>query len=147
MIKRIKDHLKDNSGDLYFQMMICLIAVVALLALSFNIVTATTQKVWLDDKLNDITRIVAVEGDTTTVAVDRVIEEIETRMGGEITFECPDPSDWFDESEGEVQLNGIVNVNYFNDNYVVVRILNIDIPITIDLTKIAISERYYKPSA
>lgn len=152
LISSMKKHLKSNSGDMYFQMLICLMSVIIIVAFSFNVVTVMTQKVWLDDKLNDITRIVAVTGSTKDDQIEKIEKEISAKMDrldenkkGYLTFDCPKDGDWFNESKGEVQLNGIVEVNYTYDGYPAIEILNIEIPIDINLTKLAISERYYKP--
>ena len=72
MMNFIKSYIKNNKGDMYIQTLICLIIFVMVFLFIFQASSSMTQKMWLDDKLNDITKIIAVTGDVSCDEVSAV---------------------------------------------------------------------------
>lgn len=143
MVKRIKAHVKSNGGDMYIQMLICMVCLLGLLAFAFQITATLTQKIWVDDQLNDITRIIAVTGDVDNEDVEEIILRITDKMGGRIEIT---PAEWFDEGEKLVQLGTTVKVKYLNDAFPVIKLGDFTVDIEVDLSRQGISEVYFKPT-
>ena len=145
MVKRIKAHVKNNGGDMYIQMLICITCLLGLLTFAFQVTTTLTQKIWIDDQLNDITRIIAVTGDVDDAAIEDLTEKIIEKMGGQIVI-TPKNNEWFNESEKLVQLGTVVKVQYFNDEFPVLQMGDFVVNIDVDLSRQGISEVYFKPT-
>ena len=147
MIKKIRNHVKNNSGDTYISLLICLIVAIPAIVFIFQASSAMTQKMWLDDRMNDITSVIAITGDVSCAEVDAIEADIIDKMGGSFTYSS---SAWVDslkspDADGRVQLGGIVNVTYTNAQYPVIKIADdLILHIDINLTRQSISEKYFK---
>lgn len=142
MLKLLKKHLKSHKGDMYIQMLICMGCLIGLLAFAFQVTETLTEKVWLDNQINYISREIAITGQTSNEQIDEYVAEIVERLGG--TLEIV-PDSWFNEASHKVQLNTPVKIIYYNEEFPVINLGNHVIGIEVNLTRHAISEVYYKP--
>lgn len=139
---RIKNHLKDNRGDIYIQMLVCTMILLLVSIIIFTLITSVSNKMWLDNKLDYITKTVATTGSTKGSLLSEVINEITDRFGGTISF----VADYIDEDEekARVQLDAPIEICYHNDEYVALNIFGIKVSTVIDLHRTTISSVYYK---
>lgn len=151
MLKKIKNHLKTNNGDLYIEALISLIVLVVVFAALIQMSTAMVQKIWIDNKLNDISKIVAVNGSwidpDNNNKYDEILNienQIENKMGenGEITYHYENEKLSY---PGMVQIGDSATITYTYDDFPVLDILNkYNLAVDIDISKTAVSEVYHK---
>lgn len=137
---RLKKHLRNHSGDMYIQMLICMLVFLITSVIVFTLASSMTDKLWLDEKLEDIANLVSSTGRVDTESVQRVSKQITDRFGGEIYFE----GTFLDEDKTRVQLNDQVYVCYHHDEYTIMSIFGVDISTEINLSNMAISGVYFK---
>ena len=139
---KIKKHIAQNDGDMYVQMLICVFLFVAVLMFMLQVSSAMSQKLWIDEKLNDLQKLVSIQGCTETADIQAIEKEVLNRFGGEITYDCT----YVDEDKQTVQLGNVVHIRYYNDALPIIKIHDGTIDITVNIQRQAISEVYYKPS-
>ncbi len=143
MYKKIKQHVKQNNGDVYIQMLLCTTVLLLISVIIISVASSINTKLWLDEQLNDIVRLVETTGRTESAAISAIEDSITDRLGGQITYH----GEFIAGAEGgRVQLNDTVYVNYYCDQYVAVNIAFFPISTEINLTKAATSNVYYKTS-
>lgn len=148
MLNKIKKYIKNNRGDTYISFLICITIAIPIFVFVFEASSAMTQKMWLDDRINDITNVVAITGDVSCEDVSLIENDIQDKMGGDFVYTS---TAWVNPSktpaeDGRVQLGGIVNVTYKNEQYPIIKISDdFILHIDIDLTRQSISEKYFKP--
>ena len=148
MFNKIKKYIKDNRGDTYISFLICIVIAIPIFVFIFEASSAMTQKMWLDDRINDITNVVAITGDVSCQEVSIIENDIQEKMGGNFIYTS---TAWVNPAktpieDGRVQLGGIVDVTYKNEQYPIIKISDdFILHIDIDLTRQSISEKYFKP--
>ncbi len=142
MFQRLKQHLSDNNGDVYIQMLICTTIMLLISVIIISVASSINTKLWLDEQLNDIVRIVENTGCTKSDGIAEIEQAIKDRLGGSITYDGTFIRG--DSAKGLVQLNDVVYVVYHHDNYVAVDILLFPIATEINIAKPATSNVYYK---
>ena len=159
MFKKITNHLKNNKGDVYIEALIALMGLVVVFAFLIQVSTAMVEKMYIDNKLTSIAKIVSMKGgwiDPDTGDIRSEIEKIQSDMtdklgGGEITYTTektyssrPDNSSY--GPDGFVQIGDTVNINYNYPDYEVLNILDdkLEIKVDIDISKTAVGEIYHK---
>lgn len=143
MFKRLKDHLRDNSGDVYIQMLICTLILLLISVIIISVASSINTKLWLEEQLNDIVRVVENNGSTETPAGEAIEQAIIDRLGGTITYEGRFIND-NNDNKGLVQLNDTVMVKYHCDKYTALKIIGIEISTPVNISKPATSNVYYK---
>jgi hypothetical protein len=111
-----------------------------IIAFVFQVANTMTQKIWIDDRLNDITKLIAVQGKTQTEEIKSIENDIIDNMGGSISYETT----YKDAVEHKVQLGTVVKVKYNNSAFPIITINDFNVSITVDIVRQAISEVYYK---
>lgn len=142
MLTRIRNHLQDNHGDVYIQMMICLTVFLLVSVVVFTVASSLNTKLWLDERLNDISKIVDATGTTKSDAILALEQSITDRLGGRVTYEANFLND--DPNAGLVQLNEKVKIVYTNDKYTVMSVFGQEIATEVYVYKTAVSSVYYK---
>lgn len=143
MFKRLREHLRDNKGDVYIQMLICTLTLLLVSVIIISIASSINSKMWLEEQLNDLVRVVENTGCTTTEAGTNIENVIKAKFGGTFTYEGQFINNNSDH-KGRIQLNDSVVITYHCDEYVALRILGVDISSPINLQKLATSNVYYK---
>lgn len=145
MFKLLKRHLKDKTGSEYIEMLICMMSLLVVAVILFSACTTLVQKLWLDEKMSDIAKLVNSSGTTKSEAITELENAIKNKFGGgEITYETNYLND--DANEAKVQLGNVVVIKYDKDNYDAISVGNIfNISSQIHLSKTAVSDVYYKP--
>lgn len=142
MLTTIRNHLRDNHGDVYIQMIICLTVLLLVSVVVFTVASSLSKKLWLDERMNDISKIVDSTGTTKNEAISDIELSITNRFGGHVRYETNFLDD--DPEKGLVQLNEKVKIIYHNDKYTVMSIFGNDISTEINIYKTAVSSVYYK---
>lgn len=142
MLKKLKQHLHGNTGDIYIQMLLCTTIMLIVSVIIISIASSVNTKLWLDEQLGDIVRLVESSGCTETPAIEAIEKNITDRLGGEITYVGPFINN--DPDAGMVQLNDTVHLVYHCDEYVAVNIAMFPISTEINISKAATSNVYYK---
>ena len=157
-MRKIKRMLKDRRGDVYIPLLIslCILAVAMVVAVSIG--SAMNTKMWLDEKLNDMARIVSANGAIQTEQLTNIENEIIDRLGGQITYEgdflIPDVMNGYtpfsgsiaasDSRDIRIQLNDVVYIHYTNNAYAAISVGEFTIDSDIDLRTMGVSNVYYK---
>ena len=155
---RFKKMWRDNHGDVYIPLMIsmCILAVAFVVAVSIG--SAMNTKMWLDEKLNDVAKVVSSNGTIQNERITELEEEIVERLGGSISYEgtflIPNGVGSYEVFTGTipasdareicVQLNDVVYVVYHNDQYAAIHIGDFVMHTDINLRSMAVSNVYYK---
>lgn len=160
VLKKITRHLKNSKGDVYIEALIALMGLIAVFAFLVQVSTAMVEKMYIDNKLTSISKIVSMNGgwiDPDTGAVRNDIQKIQDDMtaklgdGGSIIYTTektyssrPDGSSF--GPDGFVQIGDTVTINYLHPDYEVLNILDgkLEIKIDIDISKTAVGEIYHK---
>jgi hypothetical protein len=148
MLKKIIRHIKNNKGDVYIEMLISMLIIMGLFAGMLQMSTAMIQKMWIDNKLTDITKIIAVEGTWDVPEIDVIEEEIMQKMSerggseGEIKYHYANKDENYPNL---VQIGDPVDVIYEHKDYEVLNIFDkYKMSVDINVSKTAISEVYHK---
>jgi hypothetical protein len=136
----MKRHLKDNNGDMYIQMLICTTIMLLISVIIISCASAINTKLWLDEQLGDIVKIVENTGCVKSPEIENISKAITDKLGGDIYF----VGDFLDVGDGTVQLNNKVELHYHCDNYEVISLLAFPISTEINLVKTATSNVYFK---
>lgn len=140
MFKKLIQHIGDNRADIYIQMLICTTIMLIVSVIIISCASAINTKLWLDEQLGDIVKIVENTGCTKSAEIDNITKAIVDKLGGEISFD----GEFLDAQEGTIQLNHKVDLHYHCDNYEAVRLIAFPISTEINITKTATSNVYFK---
>ncbi len=140
MLQKIKQHLKENNGDMYIQMLICTTIMLLISVIIISCASAINTKLWLDEQLGDIVKIVENTGCVKSPEIENISKAITDKLGGDVYF----VGDFLDVGDGTVQLNDKVELHYHCDNYEVISLLAFPISTEINLVKTATSNVYFK---
>lgn len=144
MKKTIQNHLKSNKGSAYIETVVCLMSLLIVAVILFSASSTLMQKMWLDEKLSDISRLVNSSGTVKSDAITSVENAIKSKFGGgEFTYYANFIDD--DADRGLVQLGEVVVISYDNPNYNAFSVGSFVIDTDIHLQKTAVSDVYYKP--
>lgn len=146
MLQKLKKHLCDNnSGDIYIEMLICTTIMLLVSVIIISVASSINTKLWLDEQLDDIVRIVENTGCVYGESIENIEKAIQEKLGGDVYFVGTFINDNKD-GKGLVQLNETVYVIYHCDKYTAVSIAGFDIQTEINISKAATSNVYYKLS-
>ena len=144
MVKTLKKHLKCNKGSAYIEAIICMMSLLIVAVILFSVCTSLMQKMWLDEKLTDIAKLINTSGTVKSSAITSIEDAIKDKFGGgTITYHANFLND--DESSGLVQLGEVVVISYDRPGYNAFSVGVMSVGTDIHLEKTAISDVYYKP--
>ena len=138
-MKKLINALKNNKADQYIQFIICTVIGIVLVVSVMSLGTLYVQKVWLNDKLSDMSRIISVTGSYKDAEIYAIEDEVIDKLGGSFSYS----GDILDTASGKVQLGSVVKINYKTE-IAVFSIGDAVINADVDLNKNAISEVYFK---
>lgn len=138
-LKKYLKSIKRNKADQYIQFCIIMGIVLAMTAGFFSIYGVFSQKMWLNDKMTDISRKISVCGCYKDTDVKAMEKEVTDRLGGSFTY----TGDILDTSAGTVQLGSVIHINYKTE-VTVFSIGTMNFTTNIDISKDSISEVYIK---
>ena len=137
----IKQHLKDNKGDSYIEMMICSVILLLMAVIFFSVSTSVVDKLKIDQKMDDIASMVSATGTTKSEALTELENDLIDAYGGEISY---DATYIGSSTYGRVQLNDVVIITYHVDKYTSLLLSEFEISTPINISRSAISEVYWK---
>lgn len=142
-MNRIRKLFKNNKADMYIEMLLCTTVMLIISVIIISMASSVNRKMWLDDQLNDIVKIVENTGCTKSDAITTIENNIKGKFGGQVTY----VGDFLNESNGTVQLGDTVYVVFQADKYTALNVSLFEISTPINLSKAATSNVYYKTSA
>lgn len=134
---------KNRKGEVYIPLMIALFVLSVAMVTAVSVGSSMNNKMWLDEKLDDIGKIVASTGCIRSDEITAITEEITGRFGGTLDFEGDFLDD--DKTVGKVQLNDVVYVTYKSDQYIAIQVGDWKIYTPVDMRTMAVSNVYWKP--
>ena len=143
----LKQHLHGNNGDVYIEMLICTTVMLLISVIIIGVASSINTKLWLDEQLNDIVKLVETTGCTQSQAISNIENAIIEKLGGEITYEgnlINVKNKNGQMQEGCVQLNETITIRYYCSEFKAVNIAPFPISTEINLTKAATSNVYFK---
>lgn len=141
MLKQIKRHLKDNSADVYIQMLICTTIMLLASVIIISVASSVNDKLWLDEQMTDIVHIIETTGRAESERITEIEDSIVARFGGgSVSY----VGDFLDKDEKTIQLNNTISVQYHHDYYVAVNIAAFKVGTPINISKSATSNVYFK---
>ncbi len=142
-MNRIKRLFKNNKADMYIEMLICTTVMLIISVIVITMASSVNRKMWLDDQLSDIVKIVENTGCTKSDAITNIENNIKSKFGGNITY----VGKFLNEDTGTIQLGDTVYVVFTSDKYTALNVSLFEISTPVNLQKAATSNVYYKVSA
>ena len=151
MFNTLRQHLKSHKGDVYIQMLICTTVLLVVSVIIISVASSINSKLWLDEQLNDIVKIVERTGDCQAPGIEDIEQAIIKKFGGEITYEGEFIDDriantqygYFAEDQ-KVQLNTTITVHYYSEEYRLLTVAVFPIATEINIEKKATSNVFFK---
>lgn len=135
-------HLKDHRGDVYIQMLICIVLLLIISVVIFTIASSVIEKMWLDEKVDDISKLVAASGCIHSDEITEIEQLVKQQYGGEFVYTGKYIDD--DPVAGLVQLNDQITVTYQSSEYVFLEVGAFKLSSPIRISRQAVSGVYYK---
>ena len=142
-MKKLRKLLKCNRGEVYIPLMIALFVLSVAMVVAVSVGSAMNNKMLMDQKLDEIARVVASTGCIRGDRITQLENELTTRFGGTVDYEGTFLDD--DKVVGKVQLNDTVYIVYSNAEYVAFSLGGWDVRSPINMRTMAVSDVYYKP--
>lgn len=143
-MRQIKHHLRDNKADEYIPALICTTIMLIISAIVICVVSTVNTRLWLDEKLDDISEIIETTGWLDSESLIAIEDKIENRLGGTVSFTGSIIRETGAEGRHYVQLNEAVTVNYYNPDFTAVSVGGFKISTDISLSKKAVSTNYIR---
>lgn len=141
--KNIKSYLKDNYAEEYIPALLSITMILIVSAIVISVASSINTRIRLDEKLDDISRLVEQTGYLDSDAIIELENQIKNQFGGEVTFYGEMV---YDSQKGGhfVQHNKIVAISYTNDDYSAVSLGSFQIKTDISLSKTAVGTNYIR---